>query len=289
VATRDTTPRDGRASNPAHPAHRIPDMRYIPFMPPDARFLAYFDESGTPDRSHPVLTVAGCVSSIKKWTRFESEWNGILRDAELPEGTIFHMNRFARNLPPFDGFAEQAKRKADLISRLVGCMKRNVNKAFSCSVALRDWERLNERYCAAESLGHPYAFCGRTCIAQLLKWAKNKGIRQQDVKFFFEDGATHRGQLEKLLRANDGIGPLFVSKALLVPFQAADLLAWKSRKVLAQVVEYDGPEDLDAYRSIQRSLAGINTIPHSYGVHMYESMEKLAIRAKVPIRKHCCN
>jgi hypothetical protein len=34
---------------------------------------AYFDASGTVDS--PVLTVAGFVSSVKKWIRFEQEWN----------------------------------------------------------------------------------------------------------------------------------------------------------------------------------------------------------------------
>ena len=258
-------------------------MRYIPVMA-QSGFTAHFDESGTPDQSHPVLTVAGCVSSVTKWVRFQMEWNRVLEAAGFPAGTVFHMNRFARNLAPYQDFAGQSRRKAALVSELVGCMKRNVNKAFSCSVALRDWERLNERYYIAENIGYPYAFCGRTCVAQLLKWAQNKGLRQQDVKFYFEDGATHRGQLEKLLKANDGIGPLFVSKVLMVQFQAADLLAWKSRKVLVQVVEYDGPADLEAYNSIERSLAEIKTIPHDYGVHVYESMEKLALRAKVPRR-----
>ena len=260
-------------------------MRYIPVMATAPNgFTAYFDESGTPDRTHPVLTVAGCVSSIKKWARFETEWNRILIEAGLPAGTVFHMNRFARNLPPYESFAGQSGRKAALVSALIHCMRRNVNKAFSCSIALRDWELLNERYCVAESLGLPYAFCGRTCVAQLLKWAKNKGIRQQDVKFFFEDGATHRGQLVTILKANDGIGPLFVSKSLMVQFQAADLLAWKSRKVLAQVVQYDGPGDTQAYESVERSLAEIKTIPHSYGMHIYESMERVAIHANVPRR-----
>ncbi len=120
--------------------------------------------------------------------------------------------------------------------RYVG-VKRNVNKAFSCTVALRDWERLNERYCIGESLGHPYAFCGRTCVAQLLKWAKNKGIRQQDVKFFFEDGATHRGQLEKILQANDGIGPLFVSKSLMVQFGSIAKLVRRTQERLSVLPE----------------------------------------------------
>jgi hypothetical protein len=90
--------------------------------------------------------------------------------------------------------------------------------------------------------------------------------------------------LEKILQANDGIGPLFVSKSLMVQFQAADLLAWKSRKVLAQVVQYDGPGDAEAHDSIQRSLAEIKTIPNSFGMHVYERMEKLAVRANLPKR-----
>jgi hypothetical protein len=70
----------------------------------------------------------------------------------------------------------------------------------------------------------------------------------------------------------------------MVQFQAADLLAWKSRKVMAQVVEYDGPGGAEAYDGIQRSLAEIRTIPNSYGMHVDESLEKLAIRANVPLR-----
>jgi hypothetical protein len=249
-----------------------------------ATFSVYFDESGTPDKSRTVLTVAGCVSSVKKWARFEVEWRKVLRDAGLPDGTLFHMNRFARNLSPYDIFAGNSKRKAGLVTALVGCAKRNVNKAFSCSVALRDWERINGRYCFAESLGYPYPFCGRTCVAQVLKWAQNKGVKSAGVHFFFEDGAKHRGQLEKLLMANDGIGPLFRSKAETVQFQAADLLAWKSRKILEQVIGYDGPNDAEAYNSIQRSLEEIKGIPHDYGVHIYESLERLVQRAKIPLR-----
>ena len=91
-------------------------------------------------------------------------------------------------------------------------------------------------------------------------------------------------KLEAMLKANDGIGPLFASKDEMTQFQAADLLAWKSRKILAEVVQYDGPGDIDTYNSIQRSLAEIKTIPHSYGVHVFESLERLIQRARVPLQ-----
>jgi Protein of unknown function (DUF3800) len=249
-----------------------------------ALFSAHFDESGTPDKSNSVLTVAGCVSSVRKWARFEQEWKKILKDPGLPDGTIFHMNRFARNLRPYEDFADQPTRKAALVSALVLCTRRNVKKAFSCTVGLRDWERLNERYCVAEHPGYPYPLCGKQCVAQVMKWARKNNVAQVHIEFFFENGATHRGQLEKLLRANDGIGPLFKSKEEMVQFQAADLLAWKSRKALAQAVEYDGPGDIDAYNSVQRSLVEIKSIPHDYGAHVYESLEQLILQAKIPLR-----
>ena len=42
-----------------------------------ASFSAYFDASGTSDTQ--VITVAGFVSTVKKWIRFEEEWQAILR------------------------------------------------------------------------------------------------------------------------------------------------------------------------------------------------------------------
>jgi hypothetical protein len=245
-------------------------------------FSAHFDESGTPDATHTVLTVAGCVSSIEKWVRFELQWNAILKDFDLPDGTIFHMNKFARNIRPYEAFENQPRRKAELISALVKCAKRNVNKAFSCTVALRDWERLNRRYCVAESFGYPYPLCGRTCVAMVSSWARKKA--GASIQFFFEDGATHRGQLKKILMANDGIEPTFRTKEGMPQFQAADILAWKSRKVLGEVVGYEGPGDHDLYNSINRSLAEISSIPHKYGVHSYASMEPMIRSAKIPLR-----
>jgi hypothetical protein len=58
-------------------------------------YSAHFDESGTPDKFNRVLTVAGFVSTIQKWARYELQWLKILKDAGLPDGTIFHMNLFA--------------------------------------------------------------------------------------------------------------------------------------------------------------------------------------------------
>jgi hypothetical protein len=247
-----------------------------------ALFSAYFDESGTPDDPHRVLTVAGCVSSIEKWKRFEFAWSRLIQEAKLPDGTIFHMNRFARNLPPYENFKGEPKQKAALISSLVQCVKRHIHKAFSVTVILKDWERINRRYQFAVSLGYPYPFCGRICVAEVAKWAKKTG--NSPVEFFFESGARDWGQLKTLLKVNDDIEAMDRSKDEMIQFQAADLLAWKNRKVMTEVVKYSGPPDRDVYDSINRSLAEIRSIPHKYGVHNYESMEALVEKARIPRR-----
>lgn len=246
-------------------------------------FSAHFDESGLPDSTHVVLTVAGCVSSVDKWARFEIAWKKILKDAGLPQETIFHMNKFARCIAPYDIFKGDPARKAKLIAALVNCARRYVNKAFSCSVDLRDWERLNVRYCVSESLGYPYSFCGRTCVGQVMKWSKKNG--KTPVQFYFEKGALHQGQLDRIVKLNDGIDLSFKSKESMTQFQIADLLAWKNHKIMTDAVRYDGPPDKDVLDSLSRSLDVIRSIPHSFGGHNYDSMERVIRVGKIPRRQ----
>jgi hypothetical protein len=50
-------------------------------------FTAYFDESGTLKDSN-AFTVAGGVSSIKKWLQFEERWKAIFKAHGVG---VFHM------------------------------------------------------------------------------------------------------------------------------------------------------------------------------------------------------
>lgn len=115
------------------------------------------------------------------------------------------------------------------------------------------------------------------------KWAKKQG--GAEVEFFFEEGAKHHHQFAEIMKLNNDIEVIFRSKKAMVQFQPADLLAWKNRKVMAEVIGYEGPPDPDLYNSINRSLAGIKSIPHSYGVHTRESMEQIIRAGKIPRRQ----
>ncbi len=51
-------------------------------------FRAYFDATATPDKS--VESVAGFVSRVHKWERFEKQWRDLLPETV----TMFHMTDF---------------------------------------------------------------------------------------------------------------------------------------------------------------------------------------------------
>lgn len=246
-------------------------------------YTAHFDESGTHDKDNQVLTVSGFVSDIEKWKRFDREWSHTLVDAGLPEGTIFHMNRFARNDGVYAKFRDESRGKAELISRLIHCTRRNVHKAFSCTLLLRDWERINERYQLREAMGPPYPFCGLTCIAMVNQWARKNKIAHP-VQFFFEDGARHKGILRTLAQEQNKVTPIFLPKTEMIQFQCCDLLAWKNRKAIDKTLRVGPSRNMDDLHSILSSQEEVNKIPNKYGIHHYQSLELMCRAASIPKR-----
>jgi hypothetical protein len=80
-------------------------------------FTAYFDASGT--RNSRVITVAGFVSRVNKWKRFEAEWSEILSNAGV---SWFHMTDFVSSLGEFKGWKGESKKRIDLLDSLIACI-----------------------------------------------------------------------------------------------------------------------------------------------------------------------
>src|SRR2546429_1238415 len=60
-------------------------------------YSAYFDASGHPSRGK-VLTVAGFVSTVEKWARFDLQWNTILGSENIK---VFRMTDFVSSQGEF--------------------------------------------------------------------------------------------------------------------------------------------------------------------------------------------
>jgi len=70
-------------------------------------FCSYFDGSG--DGNKPVQAVSGFVSTVKKWARFETEWNAILKANGI---SALHTTDYVSNAGEFtDWRGDSARRK----------------------------------------------------------------------------------------------------------------------------------------------------------------------------------
>jgi hypothetical protein len=218
---------------------------------PVAMFSAYFDASGHPS-NQKVLTVAGFVSTVKKWKRFEVEWNAILQLEGINE---FHMTDFVSSQGEFaNGWKGESTRRRNLIESLSACLKKNVNKSFRTTLILSGYEEVNRDYMFEEHFGRPYAFCCMVNVFSLRRWAERKDSRR-NLLYFFEDGDKDKGNFEKLHKAAYKVNPQFLDKSEGIPFQAADFAGWKIRT------------------SVQESLKKDHTL--AKGVRLLESVQML--------------
>jgi hypothetical protein len=242
---------------------------------PIAMFTAYFDASGTKRKT--VLTVAGFVSRINKWTRFDEEWKEILDAYGVSR---FHMTDFASSGGEFQGWKGKSFQRREFIEKLVSCIKRNTNKGFAASVIVEDFNRVNEEYPLAENAGLPFALCARTCTGMLKKWAMRKNLDFGRIMVFFEDGDEDRGDFQARAKI-DGFRIRSLSKDDSRVFQAADLAAWKVRTAIHGAFEAGNREDAE---EILRSLDPIQGILTKSGVFDAAALRRLCVKACAPKR-----
>lgn len=177
-------------------------------------FSAYFDASGHPSDGK-ALTVAGFASTVKKWARFEVEWNAILKSEGIK---IFHMTDFVSSKEEFAvGWKGETDRRRLFVERLAMCLKRNVNKSFRTTLLLDGYNAANKVYRVEERLGHPYALCCMMCSFTLRQWAKKKNAERR-LLYYFEDGDLDKGDFEMRHKLAYGINPKFLDKTEAVAF-----------------------------------------------------------------------
>jgi len=244
-------------------------------------YSAHFDASGHSSQ-HRVITVAGCVSTVEKWSNFQPQWNAILEDDGLPKGTIFHMTDFATCKRAFKIYSGKPAKKARLVENLAGCLKRNVNKLFSVGIVVPHYNRLDSIFELHETLGHVSAFAGMMCIEKTMKWKrKQKGSR---IEFFFEDGDEFFMELKRISQKVHGVTPMQRTKEEMVQFQACDLIAWKNRMAITEAKEA-ASKDFRAIESLNRSIALIESIPNDFGVFDGPELRKMCNSGTIPKRQ----
>ena len=193
-----------------------------------ALLTSYFDASGDNAATHGV-TVGGYVSDVRAWSRFSIRWREVLDEYGIEH---FHMTDFVAGGKGFERFRKKPDLQAEVLSKLVRVIRKNVRKSFATSVLLEDWRSVNQVYRLKECHATPYAICALSVIIRSMLWIG--GVVRPDKKkhghdfteFVFEEGDNGQGDFKWLMEVTkklgkgklDSVYPIFRPKTLLPLF-----------------------------------------------------------------------
>ena len=247
-----------------------------------AVFTAYFDASGT--ESSTVISVAGFVSRLEKWVRFESAWKSFLPDTV----SMFHMTDFVTGRKGWESWKgpEHRKRRAQLLQDLVGCIKLNTSQGFTSSVRLSEYREVNRQYKLREHVGSPYVLLGMSELGRLKLWAVKGKIDQSKILCLFEDGDHGQGDLIKRA-SSEGFNAVPKSKKDIRAFDACDLTAWRARAQIDDAWEKQiHLRDPEGPANIMRSISHLEAVVRNKEVGMFSAgaLRRICQELKVPRR-----
>ncbi len=218
------------------------------------------------------MTVGGFVSTEDKWLKFETEWNRVLKDFDVP---YLHMKEFAHSTGAFKEWKGKEELRREFIIALLKVTKKRVHKGFGCTVFLDDFKEVNNEFKLVEKWGNPYSLAGVATVCRVNDW-KKKHFPRHPIKYIFEDDDLGNGHLMRCLKT--GRMPYsFIPKMeeqdgiinYNVPFQIADFAAWENRSAFLRI-------DDDPLNSIRQSFQALyKQSPGNFSIMPKDKMEAL--------------
>jgi hypothetical protein len=207
-------------------------------------FKAYFDDSSSDEESKTLL-LAGCVQRYSVWANFSMGWEAVL--AAEPSIKYFHM-REARKLE--GQFARWKTKDANAKIRRLAEVAAGYRPWTITAWISRKEHNAILRPIAPFLLQQPYFSLFYTVILQLAHWHHDDGVTLPVDYVFDDQGAVGMEavlwyrQIKKWqkpeIAALMGNVPKFENDKLVLPLQAADMLAWHIRR------HKDHPEEDDS-------------------------------------------
>jgi hypothetical protein len=204
-------------------------------------FTMYFDDSGT--HTEASSAVAACfIGTVEQWKRFEADWQAIA----MKEGfTFFHMADFAARTKEFKDWSEE--KRVRVLGRLCSTIRIRTRIGIVVAVLKRDYDHLVQgdfrKYCGE----YHYTFTLRSCMTGIRLW-REKFERSSQLRYVFD--RMNKGGKGEIIRVMDAaletsrkefeegvtVAPVFngysfEDSKLLLPLQAADILAWSAFQV----------------------------------------------------------
>lgn len=190
-----------------------------------AMLTAYFDESGS-SHTDKVFVVAGYVSSVNNWEKFEKRWTELLRQYEISKLHRSELENFQGEFKTWN-----PEKRARFLRSAHAIIKAYTYVGIGSAI-LKDHFAHGENKILLEKVGGPYTWCIHECLVAIRYWRENRSNRTP-IRCVFEKGLSGKSNLEftlgSLLRECHIDGWSFESKNC-IPLQAADVVAYEFYK-----------------------------------------------------------
>lgn len=207
---------------------------------------SFVDDSGS-DGNSDWYVLAGYTGTVDGWDRFDDLWNEVLDDHPRIE---YFKSSEAESLRPDGQWAgvtvDQRNRKID---RLIGVIKRCAHRSFCTRIKQKDYDAIVKGN-IPEKWDSPYYILFVNAIAAAINIERIDGD-WDEIDFVFDKDSQHQHRFDLILPRLNGMSSLdgrFVNavrrdEKQFLPLQAADLLAWQTRRFL----QHDGGPPRDHF------------------------------------------
>jgi hypothetical protein len=200
-------------------------------------YRGWFDDSGDQeDPYHTCASMAGYIGTVEIWDRFETEWQGVLDEFQIP---YLHMKEFGKPDGPYADLMKDSARVDAMLTRSAEVIGNCGLAAFAAVVLMRDLKRFNQEI-GSQIEAYPLAlhhllgeialqFSGAMMDVRLDRVSRPYAR----IAKAFEYMAAHPLHPECYeIAKNFGLAPLQKGQTFrnVRAMQAADFLAWETRK-----------------------------------------------------------
>jgi hypothetical protein len=225
-----------------------------------AVYTVYYDASGTDrDLSRP-LVVAGLLSTELRWRRFEREWEGVLKQFNVPYS---HMKEFAHSVDgsPFEKWkGNEEKRKAFLVA-LVEVLH-HFKVAHTTRIVPNDFNAVNQEFDLTTALGSPYVLGAGGCVGVYERLRERKHWKQA-FEHILEQGDEAQKLFKSLIEL-EGISPILKphhdpkTGRYIRPFEAADLFAYEYGLAYQRLLSGSDRKVRELLKAVRRRIPQMN-------------------------------
>lgn len=189
----------------------------------------YCDASG--NEREPLTVVGGVIASAQEWKDFEPKWRAVLKASKVE---YFRASEFASSTGAFaKGWKKNQKRRDAFSWQLLQTIGSTVRWWCAIAILQSEYEKADRIYEVHENY-QPFTIASVTCIELATKWREGSKLDYLPLKYFFESGDDHWGQMSDRIKERFGAPPIPGDKKD-PPHQAADFVAYEARKAYVEL------------------------------------------------------